>query len=765
MPDKSDKTVVIETGKTADVAFSPDQQRVYATLTTGDIDVFDVATQRKVATWHVGTTLGAVSVSADGSYLLVSDPRQPLLYRVDSATGEVLSTFIGTGSAFRDIEIVDEKSAILTGSNPILLDLKTNTGTPLTNSANYSGNAVLTEDVHLTLFGETGISNGPLAIYDDRLGRIVARGDNYQTIGGSNSTGFNYGSQAISEAAGKVLQFIYYGAINIYDLTLKYQRTVNIGEPIAGMTFDPTGKFVYGYLASGAVVKYDSATFNEVDRFPAAVTTINSGTANYGNAMLVAEDGRHLVATDINTGQLQIIDITGRAETLTGTAGHDNISGGGGDDTLWGYDGSDQLYGDDGNDVLHGGLGNDLLDGGVGNDLLDGGMGSDMLSGGAGDDIYVIDNVGDKISELGGSGIDTVRASISYVLGAGLENLILTGTAAINATGNDAANYIQGNAGRNVLAGGAGDDTIVTVGDIARIKPDAGFDRIDGGSGIDTLVLGGVQSDYHVLNSDGHSFLVTARGATDVTGIEQGTFGTTAIQSWSSVLTGTAAFDGLSYIAGYSDLRAAFGANATSGEQHFLQYGFSEGRALSFNSLDYIASYSDLRQTLGTNATAGAEHFIQFGATENRGVSFDGWAYLASYSDLIQAFGANETAAAQHFIQFGAAENRTTSFNALDYAAANADLTAAFGTDQEALARHYVLYGYAEGRALHAGTSVLAVTAPDTAPADAGVATPALAATFVTDTGSHGDTGMLTGAAWLGTPDVNHIAADVFVIA
>jgi hypothetical protein len=253
-----------------------------------------------------------------------------------------------------------------------------------------------------------------------------------------------------------------------------------------------------------------------------------------------------------------------------------------------------------------------------------------------------------------------------------------------------------GNAGRNTLNGGAGDDIIVTVAGNAGIKPDAGFDRVDGGVGNDLLILGGFQSDYQVLNANGRSFLVTARGATDVTGIEQGAFSTTSAQSWSGLVASTAAFQGLSYIASYGDLRAAFGTNAAAGAAHFAEFGFGEGRSLSFNALEYIASYGDLRAVFGADATAGARHFIEFGATENRAATFDGWAYLASYGDLIKAYGANETAALQHFIMFGSAENRTTTFDALAYAAANPDLAAVFGVDTEALARHYVFYGNAE---------------------------------------------------------------------
>ncbi len=449
------------------------------------------------------------------------------------------------------------------------------------------------------------------------------------------------------------------------------------------------------------------------------------------------------------------------AFNFDGFIGNLTLSGFSADETITGATGNDVLNGGDGNDRLFGEIGADGLFGGEGNDLLDGGLGADLMNCGAGNDSYVIDNIGDQITEFGGGGTDTVLSSISYVLGADLENLILTGTAAINATGNDGSNYIVGNTARNTLSAGAGDDIIATVTGNSAIKPDAGFDQVDGGSGTDTLVLGGFQSDYQMLTAGGRTFLVTALGATEVAGIEQGVFNTTASQSWSSVLAGTTAFNGLSYIAGNSDLRAAFGTDAALGERHFLEFGFAEGRAVSFNALDYIASYSDLRNTFGADATAGASHFIQFGAAENRSVSFDGWAYLASYGDLIHEFGPNETAAAQHFIQFGANENRATTFDALAYAAANSDLAAAFGTDEEALARHYVLYGYAEGRALGTGGGLAAAPAADTAHTDGA---PPIDAFFSDLTGDN-HAPQYTDQSWHSATPIASIEHQVFAIA
>lgn len=104
----------------------------------------------------------------------------------------------------------------------------------------------------------------------------------------------------------------------------------------------------------------------------------------------------------------------------------------------------------------------DTLVGSSGNDTLDGGLGADTMTGGDGNDIYVVNNVLDRVveSNTSTSQIDTVQASVSWTLGANLENLVLTGVSGINGTGNEQHNFITGNAGNNVLDGAAGGDSM-----------------------------------------------------------------------------------------------------------------------------------------------------------------------------------------------------------------------------------------------------------------------------------------------------------------
>ena len=110
-----------------------------------------------------------------------------------------------------------------------------------------------------------------------------------------------------------------------------------------------------------------------------------------------------------------------------------------------------------------------------------------MLRGGAGDDTYTVDNAGDVVTEAAGAGTDLVKSTVTATLAANVELLTLTGTGAVNGTGNTLANWLRGNGAANTLSGGDGQDLL--WGDLGNdvLKGGNGRDLLQGGDGNDTL--------------------------------------------------------------------------------------------------------------------------------------------------------------------------------------------------------------------------------------------------------------------------------------
>ncbi len=169
--------------------------------------------------------------------------------------------------------------------------------------------------------------------------------------------------------------------------------------------------------------------------------------------------------------------------------------------------------GNAGNNVITGNSGNNTLNGGAGNDTLNGGAGIDTLIGGLGNDIYIVDSITDIITENASAGTDTIQSSVTYTIAAlnNVENLTLTGAAAINGTGNAGNNVITGNTANNLLNGGGGNDTL---------NGGAGIDTLTGGAGNDVFLFQFSQSTVanpdrindFAINSDKIDLLSAAGG-------------------------------------------------------------------------------------------------------------------------------------------------------------------------------------------------------------------------------------------------------------
>jgi Ca2+-binding RTX toxin-like protein len=391
-----------------------------------------------------------------------------------------------------------------------------------------------------------------------------------------------------------------------------------------------------------------------------------------------------LVATGNDLSNLLVANAAGSA--LAGLAGNDVLRGADGADTLLGGDGNDRLEGNAGADQMAGGAGNDVylvddvadgvwelagegtdtvlasvsytlggdverltltglaeltgtgnalnnllvanaagstLVGLAGNDTLRGGTGKDVLLGGEGNDVYVVNSTDDVVTELAGEGTDTVQASVSLALGAGLENLTLTGTQALDGMGNDANNTLTGNAAANTLLGMAGNDTLRGNAGNDALQGGEGNDRLDGGAGADQLV-GGTGNDVYVVDDAGDSILELAGEGTDTVQTALGYMlgnelenltitGTNVVtatgNALNNVLNANDAGNTLRGLAGNDTLRGGDAAD-------MLEGGTGNDRLEGGKGGDtYLFARGDAADTLVDNdATAGAVDVLKFAA-------------------------------------------------------------------------------------------------------------------------------------------------------
>ncbi|MDF8335013.1 family 16 glycosylhydrolase [Novosphingobium cyanobacteriorum] len=198
----------------------------------------------------------------------------------------------------------------------------------------------------------------------------------------------------------------------------------------------------------------------------------------------------------ISADPTNFIDATGLSQILIGTDGNDRFK------TFYGKVGSSESW----------------------------------MYGGFGDDTYIVLSSKDRVIENADEGIDTVRSDWFFALPKNVENLVLTGSLSVGATGNALDNIIIGNSGNNIidgglgadeLTGGAGNDMFVLNGDDIVVDFQAGdyFDLRDatGITSFSQVAAGMLQDGSDVLLSLGSAGTVRIRNAT-VAQFDQGDF-------------------------------------------------------------------------------------------------------------------------------------------------------------------------------------------------------------------------------------------------
>jgi Ca2+-binding RTX toxin-like protein len=526
---------------------------VVAELSSGGIDTVKVAFTYTLGTWVENLTLtGTAAINGtgnDANNVLIGNSAANILTggagsdTLDGGTG-IDRLVGGTGD---DTYVVDVSGDVITelaneGTDTVkaaftytlgaTLENLTLTGTAVINGTGNTASNVLVGNAAANIL--TGLAGNDIldggAGIDTMVGGV---GDDVYIVdvtGDKITELANEGIDTVQSAATYIL------GVNIENLTLTGTAAIN-GTGNASnnsLTGNSAANILSGGLGSDKMAGGQGNDTYVVDAIGDLITELaNEGTdlvqssvtyslaANVENLTLTGKSVINGTGNELNNvliGNAVANILTGGAgnDTLDGGAGIDRLIGGLGDDTYvvdvagdviteLANEGTDTVSskitytlganlenltltgttaingtGNAANNIITGNAAANILTGGAGNDVLDGGVGSDTLTGGTGDDTYRVDAIGDKVTELANEGIDTVSSTITYVLGTNLENLTLTGTAAINATGNTANNILIGNSAANVLNGGTGNDFLTGGG---------GKDTLTGGAGADAFIF------------------------------------------------------------------------------------------------------------------------------------------------------------------------------------------------------------------------------------------------------------------------------------
>ncbi|WP_342119829.1 choice-of-anchor L domain-containing protein [Pseudoduganella sp. OTU4001] len=387
-----------------------------------------------------------------------------------------------------------------------------------------------------------GASGSTLALAEAQVGQAIAVQVSY-----TDGLGFAEAVTSAATAAVANLNDAPSGSVSLGGLAQQGQ-TLSASHTLADA--DGLGAVAYQWLADG----------NAIANASGASLLLNSALVGKSIQVVASYTDGHGTLESVSSAASAVV-----AGYQQGSAGADTLSG-----TAY----ADLLYGLGGNDTL-------ASDGG--NDMLDGGSGADTMLGGAGDDRYVVDDAGDKVletvsakSKLDAGGVDTVQSSISYTLGSYLEQLVLSGSAALNGTGNGLANQLYGNAGANYLSGLAGNDVLRGGEGADTLAGGAGNDWLEGGAGADLF-----RFDSTPLSASNNlDTIADFQAGVDMIQLENAVFKKLAVGVPLAAANFRASADGLA-----ADSNDYILYNTSSGALYYDADGSGKGAAVQFAQL------------------------------------------------------------------------------------------------------------------------------------------------------------------------------------
>jgi Ca2+-binding RTX toxin-like protein len=388
---------------------------------------------------------------------------------------------------------------------------------------------------NLTLIGSSNVDgrgNGLANVITGNSGRnyLDGRGGNDSLYGGADNDTYNLGADNdfIQDTSGSdtvessiTRSLTSFTAIE----NLRLTGTANING-----TGNGTNNAIWGNSGKntldGAAGKDD--LFGGAGADTLIGSTDSTGDALSGEAgddVLIAGHGDYLVGgggddtyvLGANTaGPIVIIGTGGGTDLITSTISRTLLSSWSVENLMLLGNANIDGTGDQSDNVITGNAGKNTLKGLGGNDTLVATAGIETLKGGVGNDTYVLGgyffNTGATQSSVqDNAGIDTITSTIDRALTnfAGVENLVLLGSANVNGTGSTLDNKMDGNAGKNTLSGFAGKDRLDGGGGNDILRGGQGADKLAGGGGADTFDYDdvseiGIGSDRDVITDFVH---------------------------------------------------------------------------------------------------------------------------------------------------------------------------------------------------------------------------------------------------------------------